>query len=63
MTRDPDRIRRMLDLVEDIWTRYPDMRLGQLIGNAIGEADAYYVEDDVLEVELNRLYGKLSAND
>lgn len=60
--RDPDRIRRLLGLIEKIWTRYPDMRLCQIIGNAV-PGDNYHTEDDVLELELQRLYTKLGLND
>ena len=31
--RDPSRIRRVLSLLEEYWTRYPDLRLGQIIMN------------------------------
>jgi hypothetical protein len=31
--RDPARIRRVLALLEEYWTRYPDLRLGQIIMN------------------------------
>lgn len=58
--RDPNRIPRMLALVEQIWTKYPDFRLGQLVDNAkeIGSgssADIFYVEDVALEEGLERL--------
>ncbi|MBV8068282.1 MAG: hypothetical protein JO270_00155 [Acidobacteriaceae bacterium] len=31
--RDPNRIPRILTLLRDYWTRYPDLRLGQIIVN------------------------------
>ena len=34
--RDPGRISRILDLLEEVWILYPDMRLGQLIENIYG---------------------------
>lgn len=31
--RDPERITRILDKVRNLWEKYPDMRLGQLLDN------------------------------
>jgi hypothetical protein len=52
--RDPARIEKILEVVRGVWERYPDLRLGQLIGNAadIRNVDSYYIEDDDLEDEL-----------
>lgn len=53
--RDPQRIPRVLDLLEKVWAEVPDWRLGQLISNIardVGWSDAYYLEDDDLEKEL-----------
>ena len=53
--RDPNRIPRVLDLLEKVWQEAPDWRLGQLIENIardMGWNDAYYMEDDDLEKEL-----------
>ena len=61
--RDPARIPRLLALIEAIWLKNPDMRLCQMIGNALPPGDHYHVEDDVLIVELERLYGLLGDND
>jgi hypothetical protein len=48
--RDPARIERMLGLVTKIWYSAPDLRLTQLIMNALNmNSDPYYVEDDKLE--------------
>lgn len=55
--RDPNRIPRVLDLLEKAWAEVPDWRLGQLIENIardMGWNDAYYMEDDDLEKELRR---------
>ena len=46
--RDINRIVPMLERIEAIWKRNPDLRLMQLLGNATGAGDPYYVEDDVL---------------
>lgn len=55
--RDPTRIKRMLKLVEKIWVKHPDLRLTQLIMNALRmNSDPYYVEDDKLEDALKLYY-------
>jgi hypothetical protein len=35
--------------------RNPDLRLGQIIGNAAGDRDPYYVEDDELMYSIQEL--------
>jgi len=50
--RDPDRIVDVLALLLITWQEFPDMRLGQLLINATGKSDLFYVEDDVLMDEL-----------
>jgi hypothetical protein len=54
VTRDPERIDRVLAAVADVWRDFPDWRLGQLIGNFANdlETDPYYLEDDRLEARL-----------
>ena len=55
--RDPNRIPRVLDLLEKAWKEVPDWRLGQLIENIARDMewnDAYYMEDDDLEKELRK---------
>ncbi len=48
--RDPARIERVLGLVKEVWYNAPDLRLTQLIMNALNmNGDPYYVEDDKLE--------------
>ena len=55
--RDPARIKRMLKLVEKIWSDSPDLRLTQLIMNALRmNSDPYYIEDDKLEDALKSYY-------
>lgn len=55
--RDPERIDRILSTVRDVWEKYPDLRLGQMLGNiADDEVDLYYVEDDEIEERLKALY-------
>lgn len=53
--RDPERRRRILELIEQIWMRpeNADARLYQILGNAAGvTSDPYHLEDDDLEKAL-----------
>ncbi len=54
--RDPKRIDTVLQQISNIWHKYPDMRLGQLIGNVLEGASLYYVEDDGLVTALKDMY-------
>jgi len=44
--RDPNRIPDMLNRLQTIWEKYPDLRLGQLITNVFRGEGLYYLEDD-----------------
>ena len=50
--RDPDRIPEMLQLLQAVWQKQPDMRLGQLLLNSLDPVSScpelYYIEDDRL---------------
>jgi catechol 2,3-dioxygenase-like lactoylglutathione lyase family enzyme len=50
--RDPNRIDQVLDALREIWINEPDLRLGQLIVNAVGSSEpcssVYAIEDYVL---------------
>lgn len=51
--RDPKRIKRIITLLEVAWEQCPDLRLTQLIMNALGTfGDPYNIEDDILEEKL-----------
>lgn len=51
--RDPNRIEPMLALIRKIWYEQPDLRLTQLIMNALAmNKDPYYIEDEHLEASL-----------
>jgi hypothetical protein len=51
--RDIKRIKRILKLIARIWLRYPELRLGQLLGNNINiYDDLYYIEDAILEQKI-----------
>lgn len=51
MTRDADRIPKVLAALGEYWMNNPDLRLGQIIGNA---SIGYYTEDDRALTELQR---------
>jgi uncharacterized protein YihD (DUF1040 family) len=53
--RNPNRIKPLLKLIEEIWEKYPDLRLCQLIGN-VAPYDNYHVEDDDLKNRLKEMY-------
>lgn len=52
--RDPDRIPQILELLEQLWRRYPDMRLGQLIVNLLDPRPnpIFTIEDETLRERL-----------
>ena len=54
--RDSKRIDVILQEIGAIWHKYPDMRLGQLIGNVLEGPSLYYVEDDSLVNALKDMY-------
>lgn len=54
--RDPERIPRMLALLERIWRANPDMRLGQIIERATVKAgDTFWADDEETEAGLRWL--------
>ncbi len=60
--RDPKRVARMLEKLQIFWEAHPDLRLGQLMDNAVslglegaGGIDIFYVEDDIVETGLDKL--------
>lgn len=36
--------------------RYPNLRIGQILGNAVGPLDLYYTDDEALARALNQLF-------
>ena len=54
--RDSDRIDKILETIREIWKKYPDLRLTQLIGNCFPAGDNYYREDDELLKRLEVTY-------
>ncbi len=53
-SRNPKRIRPMLEKLEEAWNLYPDMRLGQLIAVCVGRDSVCGIEDDKM---LERIQG------
>ncbi len=57
--RDPERIDQVLAVVREVWHRYPDLRLGQLIVNAVQPdepcSQVYSLEDTALVRKLESL--------
>jgi len=60
--RDPDRIEPTLDKIREFWKKHPDLRLAQIIVNAVGAnrpttqcPTVFYMEDDYLMEGLAKL--------
>lgn len=61
--RDPKRIEKILGLILKVWHKSPDLRLTQLIMNALHmSGDPYYIEDDDLEKALKNYYDLTEDN-
>jgi uncharacterized protein YihD (DUF1040 family) len=67
--RDPERIDQVLAVVREVWHRYPDLRLGQLIVNAVQTEEScsqvYSIEDTALVRKLESLakrWGRIDAD-
>jgi len=56
--RSKNRILPILFRIAVLWYRYSDLRLGQLIINAIDESKLYYIEDEDLITKLEDHYNK-----
>ncbi len=54
--RNPKRIENVLYHIQQIWEQYPDLRLMQLLQNAVGHQDNYNLEDDKLINKLINTY-------
>ena len=46
--RNPERIKKIIKLLEKAWTLVPDWRLGQLVSNLLGTGpqDVFFPEDE-----------------
>ena len=52
--RDPARIDRILSLLREVWQRNPDLRLAQIVVNAVPRTgwacpEVFSCEDDIIE--------------
>jgi hypothetical protein len=54
--RSPQVRAQTLRTLETLIERYPNLRLGQLISNAISGRDLFNIEDDELGLALNHLF-------
>lgn len=53
--KDINKIDSILGLIKEIWYRHPDLRLTQLIMNALNiNRDPYYIEDETLKKALKK---------
>ena len=55
-----NRIPKLLNLIEYLWDKNPNLRLGQLLLNCqyATNKDLYFLEDDELETILRKVYDK-----
>ena len=61
--RDPKRIPEMMNIVYEVWVKYPDLRLGQMIecahnlalNHCNGTPDVFMMEDEELLLGLQLL--------
>lgn len=55
--RDPARVERISELLEQLWSRYPQLRLGQLLCNVEKnfERATFFLEDDVMEAAIRKV--------
>jgi hypothetical protein len=53
MSQREEEIRRIVKKLEAKWLQLPMLRLGQLIDNAVGERDPFYVTDSMMEYHLD----------
>jgi len=59
--RDPNRIKNVIDKLEEFWIKNPEWRLGQIIANCVRahddrlNCDPFYIEDEDLIDGLEKL--------
>ena len=58
MTRNDEYIKKTLKRIENLWKKYPNLRLGQLLLNAEDKlgADFYFLEDDSFLYQVEKFY-------
>jgi uncharacterized protein YihD (DUF1040 family) len=52
--RDAKRIDKILKIIAEVWKKNPDLRLGQLLLDAVNSSYLYYIEDEQLTEELQK---------
>ena len=58
--RNPKRIKKCLRKIEEVWSKYPDLRLGQLLLNLVPNSNSlYYIEDENLIDLLEKFYDNI----
>lgn len=61
--RDPKRINKCLRKIKEVWSKNPDLRLGQLLINITPSANSlYFIEDEQLINLLDNFYKEESKN-
>jgi hypothetical protein len=55
--RDPKRVERMLELIGELWRKYPQLRLGQLLVNVEHRFTccAFSIEDEEVEAAMRKV--------
>ena len=64
--RDPNRIHDICVLLEDVWKRVPDWRLGQLVCNLarhVGAYDSFFVEDETMKQAMEDWLAEVQRKD
>ena len=56
MIRQRNHIFKVMTFLFKLWIKYPALRFGQLLGNAISNEDIYYIEDKRLIKKLKFTY-------
>ena len=58
--RDPKRINKCLRKIKEVWSKNPDLRLGQLLLNIVPSSNSlYYIEDKDLVNLLEKFYDSI----
>ena len=58
--RDPKRINKCLRKIKEVWSKHPDLRLGQLLLNIVPNANSsYFIEDEELINLLEKFYSNI----
>lgn len=60
--RDPKRIDDIMRRLKKLWKVFPDLRLGQLLGNCLNYQQLYYLEDEDVMKAVEAFYSKYMNN-